>query len=148
MSQFTWRNTIDDEIDEHGITFLYGVGASRAIQRFCEDLSNLIGYKCDWSYWAGRFRMKVLPEGLDAVRVALENEEWVRSYVVDFGDKGENSSTYFEPYILPNAQNFPGDAEEALVRAEEGAALVEEKVAVINGEGVTVEETIIHREHT
>ena len=77
MSEFSWKESIDDYIDKHGVTFLYGIGASRTIQRFCEDLSNLIGYKCDWCYLAGRFRMKVLPEGLAAVRVALENKEWI-----------------------------------------------------------------------
>lgn len=150
MSEFTWGDVIDQDISKDGIAFLYGVGSQRAIQKFCEDISNLIGYKCDWSYAAGRFRMKVLPEGLDAVRVALENNEWVQRYVRPLSQQSIEDGTadfdnYFEPYILPCAQNFPEDAEEAMKKEENDCILVEQLVTHKNEDGTSNLEVVVHK---
>ena len=150
MSEFTWEDSIDENIDKHGVVFLYGVGAQQAIQQFCEDLSNLIGYKCDWAYAAGRFRMKVLPEGLDAVRVALENKTWFQRYVKPLSPEDvENGSTnlhsYFEPYMLPCVQSFPEDAEEALTKEETDYKLEEREVTTTDSNGNTITQVIVHR---
>lgn len=142
MSEFKWKNVIDHEIDKEGVQFMYGVGSQDSIQQFCEDLSNLIGFKCDWAYAAGRFRMKVLPEGLDAVRVALQNRKWLERYVKKFDP---NDRDYFEPYILPCAESFPEDAEKALTQEENDYKLVEEERTVTKPDGQTITEIVVHR---
>lgn len=97
--EFTWTDSMDHEIDESGVIFLKGEGRSKAIQRFCEDLSRLVQYKCDWAFLGGRFYMKVMPEGLSAVEAALENLDWVMRYCVRYSQDSINDNTFFKPYI-------------------------------------------------
>lgn len=100
---FTWGTYMDSEIDRNGITIMRGNGKREAIQRFVEDLSNLIQYKCDWCFIGGRFYIKCLSEALPAVKVALENDEWFKRYCVDYSDITWDNGTYFEPYIMADA---------------------------------------------
>lgn len=124
---FTWEDTIDSEIEEKGTVFMSGCGRSQAIQRFAEDLSNLVQYKCDWSFAAGRFYMRVLPEGIPAVKAALANEDWLRRYRVDYSEESWTNGTYFEYTLLPCVISGPEECKE-VYQAEEAPVIEKEEI--------------------
>ena len=50
--KFTWADKEDEELYKNGITIMWMVGRTKAIQKFIEALSYRIGSKCDFSFTA------------------------------------------------------------------------------------------------
>lgn len=94
--QFTWTDKEDEEIRKNGLIVLWVAGRSKAIQKFVEALSEKIGYKCDWSYTAGRGHIDVLKEGYNKVLEAISDEEWVKQFIVPYSKETYDNETYFE----------------------------------------------------
>ena len=94
--QFTWIDKEDDELYRNGITIMWMVGRSKAIQKFVEALSYKIGSKCDFSFTAGRAHIDVLKDGYDKAIEAVNDEEFMRQFIVPYSEETYDNETYCE----------------------------------------------------
>lgn len=92
--QFTWTDKEDDELYKNGITIMWMAGRSKAIQKFIEALSYKIGYKCDFSYTAGRAHIDVSKEGYDKAVEAINDEEFINQFIVPYSKEAYDNETY------------------------------------------------------
>lgn len=94
--QFTWTDKEDDELYKNGITVMWVAGRTKAIQSFVEALSNRIGSKCDFAFTAGRAHIDVLKIDYDKAFEAVNNEEFMREFIVPYSRETYDNETYFE----------------------------------------------------
>lgn len=94
--QFTWSDKEDKELYRNGITIIWMAGRSKAIQKFIEALSYKIGSKCDFSFTAGRAHIDVSKEGYDKAIEAINDEEFMRQFIVPYSRETYDNETYCE----------------------------------------------------
>lgn len=94
--QFTWTDEEDKELYRHGITIMWIAGRTKAIQRFVEALSYKIGSKCDFAFMAGRAHIDVSKEGYDKAVEVVNNQEFMKEFIVPYSSETYNNETYFE----------------------------------------------------
>ena len=93
--KFTWSDKEDPELYKNGVTIMWVVGRTKAIQKFVEELSYAIGYKCDFSMTAGRAHIDVLKEALPKCREVL-TDEFLSRFIVPYSQESYDNETYFE----------------------------------------------------
>ena len=94
--KFTWLDKEDDELYNNGITIIWMVGRTKAIQKFVEALSYKIGYKCDFSFFAGRAHIDVLKEGYEKAVEAVNDSEFMNRFIVPYSKEAYDNETYCE----------------------------------------------------
>ena len=94
--QFTWSDKEDEELYRNGIRILWIAGRSKAIQKFVETLSYKIGSKCDFSFVAGRAHIDVSKDGYDKAVEAINDEEFMKRFIVPYSQETYDNETYFE----------------------------------------------------
>ena len=92
--KFTWTDEEDTELYENGITILWMVGRTKAIQKFVEALSYKIGSKCDFSYTAGRAHIDVSVEGYEKAIEIINDEAFMEQFIVPYSKETYNNETY------------------------------------------------------
>lgn len=95
--KFTWTDKEDPELYKNGATILWVAGRSKAIQKFVEALSYKIDSKCDFSFTAGRAHIDVSKEATSKAIEAINNEEFMKQFIVPYSSETYNNETYFEP---------------------------------------------------
>lgn len=91
--KFAWT---DKEIYKNGITVIWAVGRSKAIQRFVEALSYKIGYKCDFAFTAGRAHIDTSREAYGKCLEAINDKEFINQFIVPYSKETYENETYFE----------------------------------------------------
>lgn len=94
--EFTWTDKEDDELYKNGITIMWMAGRTKAIQKFIEALSYKIGYKCDFSFTAGRAHIDVPKEGYDKAFEAVCDVEFMDQFIVPYSKETYDNETYCE----------------------------------------------------
>ena len=94
--KFTWTDKEDEELYKNGITIMWVVGRAKAIQKFVEALSYRIDSKCDFSFTAGRAHIDVLKDGYDKAIEAVNDEEFMRLFIVPYSEETYDNETYCE----------------------------------------------------
>ena len=94
--QFTWTDKEDDELCRNGITIMWMVGRSKAIQKFVEALSYKIGSKCDFSFTAGRAHIDVSKDSYDKSIEAINDEEFMSQFIVPYSEESYDNELYCE----------------------------------------------------
>jgi len=94
--EFTWTDKEDEELYKNGIRIMWVAGRTKAIQNFVEQLSYKIGHKCDFSFIAGRGHIDVLEEGYDLAIEAVNDEEFMKQFIVPYSRETYDNETYFE----------------------------------------------------
>lgn len=94
--KFTWEGNEDPEVLKKGCTIMWACGRTKAIQRFVEDLSNKVGAKADWSFQAGRAHIEIMPEGVNKAVELINNEEYMKQFLVEYSDESYENGTYFQ----------------------------------------------------
>lgn len=94
--KFTWADKEDEELYKNGITIMWMSGRTKAIQKFIEALSYKIGRKCDFSFTAGRAHIDVSKEGYDKAIEAINDEEFMRQFIVPYSEETYDDKTYCE----------------------------------------------------
>ena len=94
--KFTWSDKEDEELYKNGITIMWMVGRTKAIQKFIEALSYRIDSKCDFSFTAGRAHIDVLKDGYDKAIEAVNDEEFMRQFIVPYSEETYDNETYCE----------------------------------------------------
>lgn len=94
---FEWNPEKEDaDLYNNGRTFMWAVGRSKSVQRFVEALSYKIKYKCDFAVTAGRFHIEVSHEGYGAAIAAVNDEEFMKQFIVPYSRETFDNETYFE----------------------------------------------------
>lgn len=93
---WTWTSKEDEELYINGITIIWVAGRTKAIQKFVEALSYKIGSKCDFSFTAGRAHINVLKEAYDKAIEAVNDEEFMKQFIVPYLKETYDNQTYFE----------------------------------------------------
>ena len=90
-------DTIDNiaNLYENGITIIWAVGRTKAIQKFVEALSYKIGSKCDWSFTAGRAHIDVLKDDYNNAIKVIEDKEFLNQFIVPYSEESYDAETYF-----------------------------------------------------
>lgn len=96
VKKFTWANTEDSEVWEKGMTIMWAAGRTAAIQKFVETLSYKVGAKADFSFQGGRAHIEIMPEGIEAARKLINDEEFMKQFCVPYSDESYANGTYFE----------------------------------------------------
>lgn len=91
---FTWGDKEDLYLYENGVTILWMQGRTKAIQKFVEELSYKIGFKVDFSFTAGRAHIDVNPKGVDAAIKVINDDEWMKKFIVPHTEKSFNNETW------------------------------------------------------
>ena len=94
--KFTWSDREDEELYRNGITIMWMVGSTKAVQKFIEALSYRIDSKCDFSFTAGRAHIDVSKEGYNKAIEAIGDEEFMRQFIVPYSKETYNNETYCE----------------------------------------------------
>lgn len=94
--QFSWSNEEDEELYRNGITVVWMVGRSKAIQKFVEALSYKIGYKCDFSFIAGRAHIDVPKKACIEAMDVINDKEFMDKFIVPYSRKSYDDETYCE----------------------------------------------------
>ena len=94
--KFTWTDREDEELYKNGITIMWMAGRAKAIQRFIEALSYKIDSKCDFSFIAGRAHIDVSQEGYDKAVEAVNDEEFMKQFIVPYSRETYDDETYCE----------------------------------------------------
>lgn len=94
--QFSWSDKEDEELYRNGITVVWMAGRSKAIQKFVEALSYKIGYKCDFSFTAGRAHIDVPKEAYEKAMNVINDEEFMKKFIVPYSIKSYDDETYCE----------------------------------------------------
>lgn len=92
--KFKWSDKEDDELYKNGITIMWMAGRTKAIQKFIEALSYKIGYKCDFSFAAGRAHIDVPKEGYDKAFEAVCDVEFMDQFIVPYSEETYDNETY------------------------------------------------------
>jgi hypothetical protein len=93
---FTWADEEDEELYRNGSTILLVCGRTKAIQKFIEDLSYKIGYKCDFAFSAGRAHIDVPKEHADEAIEVISDDKFMNKYIVHYSNESYENETYFE----------------------------------------------------
>ena len=94
--KFEWTDKEDDELYKHGVTFIWVMGRTKAIQNFVEKLSYRIGHKCDFAFTAGRAHVDVLMPGYNSALEAVNDTEFMKQFIVPCCRESYDNETYFE----------------------------------------------------
>lgn len=94
--KFEWTDTEDDELYNNGVTIIWVAGRSKAIQRFVEELSYKIGYKCDYAFTGGRAHVDVSLLGYSEALEIVKNIEFMKQFIVPYSKKTWDDETYLE----------------------------------------------------
>ena len=94
--EFTWTDKEDNELFKNGITIMWMAGRTKAIQKFIEALSYRIGYKCDFSFVAGREHIDVPKDGYEKAVEAVNDSEFMNQFIVPYSDETYDNETYCE----------------------------------------------------
>ncbi len=93
---FTWSDKEDDEIYNHGIRVAFFQGRSAQAQKLVEALSYATGHKVDFSISAGIIHVDVLRDGVDAVVEKINDEEFMKEFIVKYSPETYENGTYLE----------------------------------------------------
>ena len=93
---FTWSDKEDDEIYNNGIRVAFFHGRSKQAQKLVEALSYATGHKVDFSISASIIHVDVLREGVDAVVEKLNDEEFMKDFIVEYSEETYDNETYLE----------------------------------------------------
>lgn len=93
---FSWTDKEDDNLLKYGITITWVIGRAKAIQKFVEALSYKIGYKCDFSFVAGKAHIDVSKDGYSKALEALHDKSFMSNYIVPYSKATYDNETYFE----------------------------------------------------
>ena len=93
--KFTWTDKEDEDLVKNGITVLWALGRTKSIQKFVEDLSYKIGYKCDWSWSAGRAHIEIPKEAIDKYHELIDYH-FIAKYIVEYSEETYNNENYFK----------------------------------------------------
>lgn len=94
--EFTWTDKEDEELFKNGKRIMLVTGKAKAIQKFVEALSYKIGYKCDWSFFAGRAHIDVPAEAYDKAAEAITDNKFMKQFISPFSMDSIANETYFE----------------------------------------------------
>lgn len=97
LVKFTWDKDREDlDISKNGLTVMWVAGRSKAIQKFVEKLSYKIGFKCDFSYTAGRAHIDVSKEAYGKALEVVQDSDFMSQFLVSYSEESYNNETYFE----------------------------------------------------
>lgn len=102
--EFIWdADKEDEDLYRNGITVMWVVGRSKAIQNFVELLSYKIGSKCDFSFTAGRAHIDVSKDWYDKAVEVITDKNFMKQFIVPYSKESFDNDTYFE--VLGNMMN-------------------------------------------
>lgn len=97
--EFEWSDEEEDpELYNSGARILVVAGRTTSIQNFVKKLSYRIGYKCDFSFTAGRAHIDVLnnKDAISKATLAIQDAEWMSQFLVPYSKESYDNGTYFE----------------------------------------------------
>ena len=95
--KFKWdKNKEDRELYMNGIVCAWFAGRTTSIQRLVEELSYKTGHKCDFSWFSGRAHIDVMPEGVNSVTKLLNDEIFMKDFIVPYSRETYDNGTYLE----------------------------------------------------
>ena len=95
--EFTWSDDKEDEdLYKNGVILIWVAGRTKAIQKFVEALSYMIGSKCDFSFVAGRAHIDIYKDAKQRALVTINDEEFMNQFIVPYSQESYNNETYFE----------------------------------------------------
>lgn len=95
-TKFLWSDKEDEELYRNGITIIWVAGRTKSIQNFVEKLSYKIGYKCDFSFTAGRAHIDVFKEAYDKAVETINDDDFMKEFIVPYTKETYDNETYFE----------------------------------------------------